>query len=131
MTLREIAIARLAELNISPIDAAKAAGIERTFVRDLVEGKKGSVRSDKIPDLARALRLDAAALARGEMVPLELESFAPLTDEERSLIATSRRVPLDDRGLVQDVAQRLAGPQEVEQDQPAPSAAQAPDADTQ
>jgi hypothetical protein len=70
-TLKEIVVKRLEELQMSPIEAANAAGIERTFIRDIIEEKKRSVRSDKLEGLARALRLDAAALARNELVRLD------------------------------------------------------------
>lgn len=69
MQLKDIAIARLAQLGVGPVEAATAAGIERTFIRDLVEGKKKSIRSDKIADLARALKLNADALRRHELQP--------------------------------------------------------------
>ncbi|WP_234851598.1 S24 family peptidase [Sinorhizobium meliloti] len=72
-TLKEIVENRLAELGLGAVEAAVQGGIERTFIRDIVEGKKKSVRSDKVEGLARALRLDPAALARNEMVPMNGE----------------------------------------------------------
>ena len=69
--LQEIAIERLKELDLGPVEAAVKAGIERTFLRDLVDGKKSTVTLKKMPDLARALQLDADALIRGEVVPIE------------------------------------------------------------
>ncbi|MDW6020283.1 hypothetical protein SAZ10_00740 [Mesorhizobium sp. BAC0120] len=72
---------RLEELNMGPIAAANAGGIERTFIRDIIEGKKRSVRSDKLEGLARALHLDAAALARNEMVRVDGDKWGQLTDE--------------------------------------------------
>ena len=71
LTLKEIVVKRLEELNMGPIAAAIAGGIERTFIRDIMEWKKRSVRSDKLVGLARALHLDAAALARNEMVRVD------------------------------------------------------------
>jgi len=68
--LREIVVKRLEELGLGPVEAAVQAGIERSFIRDIVEGRKASVRSDKMPMLARALQLDATALARNDAVPL-------------------------------------------------------------
>jgi hypothetical protein len=73
-TLKEIVVKRLKELNMGPIQAANAGGIERTYIRDIIEGKKRSVRSDKLEGLARALRLDAAALARNELVRTDAET---------------------------------------------------------
>lgn len=61
---------RLKQLKVGPIEAATGAGIERTFIRDLIkpDGKR-SIRSDKMDGLARALFLDPQALAKGELVP--------------------------------------------------------------
>lgn len=69
-SLKEIVEIRLSELGLGPVEAAVHGGIERTFIRDIVEDKKKSVRSDKMAALAHALRLDPAALARNEMVRL-------------------------------------------------------------
>ena len=69
MELREIVQIRLQQLEVGPVEAATAAGLERTYIRDIVEGKKKSVRTDKLQALADALQLDAAALQRGELVP--------------------------------------------------------------
>lgn len=68
MTLKEIVVLRLKQLKVGAVEAATGANIERTFIRDIVEGKKQSVRADKMEPLARALFLDPAALARGELV---------------------------------------------------------------
>lgn len=62
MELAEIATVRLQQIGKGPVEAAVEAGLERTFIRDLIEGRKASVRTDKLADLARALRLDAHAL---------------------------------------------------------------------
>jgi SOS-response transcriptional repressor LexA len=77
-SLREIVIQRLDELGVSAIQAAEQSGLKREFIYDIVEGKKQSVRSDKLPELARALKLDAAALARNAMKRLP-ESGSPDT----------------------------------------------------
>ena len=69
MDLQKLVSLRLKQLGIGAVEAATAAGIERTYIRDIVEGKKRSVRSDKISSLAAALKLNRDALARGELVP--------------------------------------------------------------
>ncbi|THV14375.1 S24 family peptidase [Rhizobium rhizophilum] len=66
-TLKDIVTTRLEQLDIGAVEAATQAGIERTFIRDIVEGRKKSVRSDKVAELARALSLDPDALARNEL----------------------------------------------------------------
>ncbi len=73
-TLKDIVSERLDQLGIGAVEAATQAGIERTFIRDIVEGRKKSVRSDKVADLARALSLDPDALARNELRPMPFES---------------------------------------------------------
>jgi SOS-response transcriptional repressor LexA len=70
-TLKDIVETRLEELGLGAVEAAVQGGIERTFIRDIVEGKKKSVRSDKIAGLARALKLDPSALGRNEMIRLD------------------------------------------------------------
>lgn len=61
--LQKIVSRRLVELGLGPVEAATKGGLERTYIRDLVEGKKLSVRTDKIESLARALQLDPADLS--------------------------------------------------------------------
>lgn len=67
--LKEVVELRLKQLDLGAVEAATKAGIERTYIRDIVEGRKRSVRSDKLPDLARALKVNAEALSRGEILP--------------------------------------------------------------
>lgn len=78
LTLQEIVETRLAQLKLGAVEAAVMAGIERTYIRDIVEGRKKSVRTDKIHALAAALRLDPAALARNELVPVNDDSKTTL-----------------------------------------------------
>lgn len=85
MTLKEIVELRLRELGLGPVEAATASGIERTYIRDIVEGKKKSVRNDKLPGLARALRLDPAALSRLEI--LRTDDSGALHDTKTSVMA--------------------------------------------
>lgn len=70
-TLRDIVVKRLEELGLGPVEAAVQGGIERSYIRDIVEGRKSSVRADKIDGLAAALRLDPAALSRNVAVPVD------------------------------------------------------------
>lgn len=89
--LPEIAAERLAELGLSPITAALSVDLDRYFIRDLVAGKKATVGSGSLPKVARALKLDAAALANGEKVPVDNEGdLASLDPDERELIQNFR-----------------------------------------
>lgn len=49
---------RLDALGMNPFEAARKAGFERSFVNDLLIGKKSTVRSGKLSALARALECD-------------------------------------------------------------------------
>lgn len=61
--LRQRIKARLAELDLSPIEAAKAIpGLERNFIRDFLEGKKQSFSASKQPLVAAALQWTVADL---------------------------------------------------------------------
>lgn len=64
LSLKEIVDRRLKVLDVGPIEAATQGGLERTFIRDIVEGKKRRVLD--YSKLAKALGLDADALSRGE-----------------------------------------------------------------
>lgn len=69
--LREIVTRRLAELGLGPVEAAVKAGMERSYIRDIVEGRKKNIRNDKLHDLAAALQLDATALLQNQYLPIE------------------------------------------------------------
>lgn len=70
MTFKEIAEMRLGELGLGAVEAATSAGVPRDIVRDLLRRDSGDLRASSIPKLAAALRLDADALARREVVRL-------------------------------------------------------------
>ena len=56
--LQKIVRDRLEELETNPFEAAKSAGLERSFLNDILIGKKLSFRTDKTEQVARALQLD-------------------------------------------------------------------------
>lgn len=58
--------ARLAELGRKPIPAAVAVGLERTYLRDLIKGRKKSVSSDRYELVAKALDWTVAELLARE-----------------------------------------------------------------
>ena len=53
---------RLSSLGYNPFEAARIAGLERSFINDLLVGKKQTVRGGKLPALAEALQCDQAYL---------------------------------------------------------------------
>ena len=69
MTLKEIVDKRLAVLDLGPVEAATSNGLERTYIRDIVEGRKKRVLD--YTKLAKALKLDPLSLSRGEMLPID------------------------------------------------------------
>jgi transcriptional regulator with XRE-family HTH domain len=56
--LRERVRERLTTLEMNPFEAARIANFERSFVNDLLIGKKTTVRQSKLPALAKALDCD-------------------------------------------------------------------------
>lgn len=54
--LRQRVIARLATLKTGAVEvAARVPGLERNYIRDLIEGKKESFNQAKLPAVAEAL----------------------------------------------------------------------------
>ncbi|MBA1141737.1 LexA family transcriptional regulator [Mesorhizobium neociceri] len=79
--LQKIVVRRLDELGLGPVEAATKAGLERTYIRDIVQGKKLSVRTDKLESLARALQLDPGdlSLSKATASPLTALRNVPVT----------------------------------------------------
>ncbi|MBS7545083.1 hypothetical protein [Ancylobacter oerskovii] len=72
--LKDVVSARLAEIGLGPVEAATAVGMEKTFIRDIVEEKKKSVRQPSMARLAEALHWTVGQLTaaiNGEPVPDE------------------------------------------------------------
>jgi hypothetical protein len=59
---------RLSQLHRSPIEAALKGGLERTFIRDLVKGRKVSVNQRSMPKVAAALDWTLAQLLGAEII---------------------------------------------------------------
>lgn len=98
MNLKKIVDERLSQLKLGAVEAATAAGIERTFIRDIVEGKKKSVRADKLPLLAKALKLDAAALAAGKLLPADCTNDS--NQEDAEFMDLWKNASAEDRGVI-------------------------------
>jgi len=100
MELKEIVEKRLQQLGVGAVEAATAGGLERTFIRDIVEGKKKSVRADKMLGLARALKLDHFALAEGRIQEENAEqSLTPIRGEAEILQTLKRIEGLNDHDI--------------------------------
>ena len=60
--LQKIVADRLDELGINPFEAARNGGLERSFINDILIGRKLSFRSNMTEKVARALQLDPTDL---------------------------------------------------------------------
>jgi phage repressor protein C with HTH and peptisase S24 domain len=56
---------RLDKLGLNPFEAARLGKLERTYISDLLDGRKKTVRTDKIPNLALALNTTVDWLTNG------------------------------------------------------------------
>lgn len=60
--LQRVVMERLRELDRNPFEAARLGGLDRSFVNDILIGRKRSVRGDNLERLARALDWDSRIL---------------------------------------------------------------------
>lgn len=90
--LRDFAQRRLSELGKTPITAAREAGLDRTFIRDLLIGRKHSVQSANLGKLAAALGSTTEEIAAF----LHHGSPAPAARQKSSTEATRANVPVPD-----------------------------------
>ena len=60
--LQRVVMARLRELDRNPFEAARLGGLERSFVNDILIGRKRTVRGKNLDRLARALDWDSRLL---------------------------------------------------------------------
>ncbi len=67
--LRSRVQSRLDALGINPFEAARRAGGERTFINDLLIGKKDSIRRSALPRVAEALDCDPEYLLGAQDAP--------------------------------------------------------------
>jgi SOS-response transcriptional repressor LexA len=105
--LRQRIRARLAELDLSPIEAAKAvSGLERNFIRDFLEGKKQSFSAGKQPLVAAALQWTVADLVgpppRRTSSTAPKLAMVPLLDRVTAgrLRSPSSQIPIEDVPLL-------------------------------
>jgi len=70
---------RLAGLDRGPVEAAIMGGLERNYIRDLIEGRKESVREANLSKIAKGLNWTKGQLLSQEDVNLTNDSIAPST----------------------------------------------------
>ena len=107
--LRQRVERRLRELNVGAVEAAQSAGLERNYIRDLVEGKKRSFSQSKAEVVARALQWNLAELL-GDAPIMHFSghgaaddiSKIPLLDKVTAgkLKSPSSQIPIDDLPLL-------------------------------
>jgi SOS-response transcriptional repressor LexA len=109
--LRQRVDRRLRELKIGPVEAAQSVpGLERNYIRDLIEGKKESFSQSKSPLVAQALRWNLAELL-GSVEILHFSGHGaaddgiakiPLLDKVTAgkLKSSSSQIPVEDVPLL-------------------------------
>jgi hypothetical protein len=104
--LKEIVAARLAELDRNPFEASRIGGLERSYVNDILIGKKKSIRADKAAGLARALDLPDAS----ELVDVIAASLWEIFTEAALNAAFSKEASLNEASLSDPrIAQGILG----------------------
>lgn len=68
---------RLDALGMNPFEAARLIGAERTFINDLLIGKKSSIRQSAIPRVAAALDCDPEFLVGAQDAPRRTSAQTP------------------------------------------------------
>lgn len=94
MTLKELVERRLDELGRNPFEAATMAGLDRLFIRDILKGKKQTVRGSNQARLALA-------------IDMPLEDMVRMTSET-PVAAPSDRAPRREPALTPNSEVRLA-----------------------
>lgn len=74
-TLKEIVSMRLAELKRNAFEAARVGGLERSYVNDILIGKKNSVRGNNLVKLAKALDMEISDLVPNRPKPSSETGF--------------------------------------------------------
>lgn len=105
--LRDRIRGRLEALGLNPFDAARRIGAERTFINDLLIGKKDSIRRAAIPKVAEVLDCDPEFLIGAQDTPRRVEAQAPPRTPENGPLAGATGVPL--AGIAEAGTWRLAG----------------------
>lgn len=117
MSLRNLIEARLRLTGRNPHQAARMGGLERSFVRDLLSGKKETVRGDNVRRLAIALDVDEREImsAMGDDTPNLEGNGAPAVSSAIETDSVSREAFLGfaeaialDRGFDIEASSRFA-----------------------
>lgn len=105
--LRQRVERRLREIELGPVEAAEQiAGLERNYIRDLVEGKKESFSQSKLPLVAEALRWSVTELLGGtdatQVRASSKVTRVPLLDSVTAgkLKAPTSQIPVEDVPLL-------------------------------
>lgn len=93
--LRDRIRERLDALQINPFDAARLIPAERTFLNDLLIGKKKTIRASAIPRVAAALQCEPGYLMGTQERPRNVApARAPAQTPEKSPLARDPGLPL-------------------------------------
>lgn len=89
--LRDRIRERLDALDINPFEAARKIGAERTFINDLLIGKKKTIRSAALPSVAQALDCDTEYLMGAQDIP---RRTTPAQRPQDRALAAPQALPL-------------------------------------
>ena len=92
--LRDRVRARLEALDLNPFEAARRIPAERTFLNDLLIGKKDTIRRSAIPGVAAALDCDPGYLIGSQDAPRRADAGSPPQAPEIPSLAPATPVPL-------------------------------------
>jgi transcriptional regulator with XRE-family HTH domain len=95
----------LRESDIRPIDLARAIGISKSAVSQLVNGTSKGMHPENLVRAARHLRVRVEWLAAGEE-PMRGEALSP---EDRLLLHAYHQLPTSKQTLVASMVRELAG----------------------
>lgn len=103
-SLSQRVAARLTEIGVGPVEAALSVGLERNYIRDLVERKKRSISQEKTALVAEALRWTVADLTMHDATepPIRGIRQIPLLDRITAgkLKSPSSQLPVEDVPLL-------------------------------
>lgn len=100
--LRDAVEKRLLALDRNPFDAARKAvpPLERSYINDLLEGRKKSVRDDKIPQLASALDWTVEELNAARATSSDARAGPQVVGASNTSSADIARIPERTRELL-------------------------------
>lgn len=113
--LQQLVTKRARELDLKPIRAAQEAGLGRDFIRDILRGKKTSIKMEFIDQLAHALQMDSDELRKVTQADAQPPVFASMSLAAKPAPAPNASFPPKYQAFRSDsyiplLGQSVAGP---------------------